>query len=55
MTALLMLTVFVFARRKGWGSDTPFELRRLMGASLEVVRGLEKLAARDRFVVASLF
>jgi hypothetical protein len=25
------------------------------GASLEVVRGLEKLAARDRFVVASLF
>lgn len=25
------------------------------GASLEVARGLEKLAARDRFVVASLF
>lgn len=25
------------------------------GASLEVTRGLEKLAARDRFVVASLF
>lgn len=25
------------------------------GASLDVVRGLEKLAARDRFVVASLF
>lgn len=25
------------------------------GASLEVSRGLEKLAARDRFVVASLF
>jgi hypothetical protein len=25
------------------------------GASLEVVKGLEKLAARDRFVVASLF
>ena len=25
------------------------------GASVEVVRGLEKLAARDRFVVASLF
>lgn len=25
------------------------------GASLEAVRGLEKLAARDRFVVASLF
>jgi hypothetical protein len=25
------------------------------GASMETVRGLEKLAARDRFVVASLF
>ena len=25
------------------------------GASLEVVKGLEKLAARDRFVVGSLF
>lgn len=25
------------------------------GGSLEVVKGLEKLAARDRFVVASLF
>ena len=25
------------------------------GASVEVVKGLEKLAARDRFVVASLF
>ena len=25
------------------------------GASLEVVKGLDKLAARDRFVVASLF
>jgi hypothetical protein len=25
------------------------------GASLEVAKGLEKLAARDRFVVASLF
>jgi len=37
MTALMMLTVFIFAYRKGWGSDTPFELRRLIGASLEVV------------------
>jgi hypothetical protein len=25
------------------------------GASLEVTRGLEKLAARDRYVIASLF
>ncbi len=37
MTGLMMLTVYIFARRKGWGSDTPFEMRRLMGASLEVV------------------
>lgn len=37
MTVLMMLTVWIFARRKGWGSDTPFELRQLMGAGLEVV------------------
>lgn len=37
MTLLMMATVFVFARLKGWGSDTPFSLRRLSGASLEVI------------------
>lgn len=37
MTALLMLTVYVIARRKGWGSDTPFSLRALLAASLEIV------------------
>lgn len=37
MTILMMLTVYIFAKRKGWGSDTPFELRQLMGASLEVL------------------
>ncbi|HLP69263.1 MAG TPA: TRAP transporter large permease [Rhizobium sp.] len=36
MTVLMMLTVVVFAHRKGWGSDTPFDLRRLGAASLEV-------------------
>jgi len=36
MTALMMLTVYIFARRKGWGSDTPFELKQLLGASMEV-------------------
>ncbi len=36
MTVLMMLTVFIFAYRKGWGSDTPFELKRLASASLEV-------------------
>lgn len=37
MTALMMVTVAIFAYRKGWGSDTPFELRRLGAASLEIV------------------
>ncbi|WP_134678724.1 TRAP transporter large permease [Paracoccus ravus] len=37
MTSLMMLTVYIFARRKGWGSDTPFELRQLLGAGLEVL------------------
>jgi TRAP-type C4-dicarboxylate transport system permease large subunit len=36
MTVLMMLTVAVFAYRHGWGSDTPFELRRLAGATGEV-------------------
>ncbi|WP_416799367.1 TRAP transporter large permease [Ciceribacter azotifigens] len=36
MTVLMMLTVVIFAHRKGWGSDTPFELRKLGAASLEV-------------------
>jgi TRAP-type C4-dicarboxylate transport system permease large subunit len=36
MTVLMMVTVAVFAHRKGWGSDTPFELKRLAGASIEV-------------------
>lgn len=36
MTGLMMLTVWVFARRYGWGSDTPFDLRQLLGAFLEV-------------------
>jgi TRAP-type C4-dicarboxylate transport system permease large subunit len=37
MTVLMMITVAVFAFRRGWGSDTPFEIRRLAGASLEVI------------------
>ena len=36
MTLLMMITVFIFAYRKGWGSDTPFELKKLASASLEV-------------------
>jgi len=37
MTVLMMVTVYIFARRKGWGSDTPFELKQLLSASMEVV------------------
>ncbi|ASY65892.1 TRAP-type C4-dicarboxylate transport system, large permease component (plasmid) [Sinorhizobium sojae CCBAU 05684] len=37
MTALMMLTVAILAYRRGWGSDTPFEIKRLLSASLEVV------------------
>ncbi|AFL50064.1 TRAP-type C4-dicarboxylate transport system permease large subunit [Sinorhizobium fredii] len=37
MTVLMMLTVAVFAYKRGWGSDTPFEIKRLLSASLEVV------------------
>ncbi|MDN3712742.1 TRAP transporter large permease [Paracoccus cavernae] len=37
MTSLMMLTVYIFARRYGWGSDTPFNLRQLLGAGGEVL------------------
>jgi TRAP-type C4-dicarboxylate transport system permease large subunit len=37
MTLLMMLTVAVFAYRKGWGSDTPFSMAKLGEASLEIV------------------
>ncbi|QEU08343.1 TRAP transporter large permease [Paracoccus yeei] len=37
MTLLMMATVYVFARAKGWGSDTPFDLKELLAATLEVV------------------
>jgi len=36
MTLMMMVTVGVFAYRRGWGSDTPFDVRRLAGAGLEV-------------------
>src|SRR3712207_6553293 len=36
MTLLMMVTVAVFAHRRGWGSDTPFNLRALGGAAIEV-------------------
>ena len=36
MTLLMMATVTYFARRNGWGSDTPFSMPRLVSASIEV-------------------
>ncbi|BDA85682.1 ABC transporter permease [Aureimonas sp. SA4125] len=37
MTALMMVTVAIFAHRYGWGSDAPFEVRKLFAASLEIL------------------
>jgi TRAP-type C4-dicarboxylate transport system permease large subunit len=36
MTLFMMITVAVFARLKGWGSDAPFDLRQIASAMLEV-------------------
>ncbi|MBK9081114.1 MAG: TRAP transporter large permease [Rhizobiales bacterium] len=36
MTILMMLTVWIFARKYGWGSDAPFSWRKLGEASLEI-------------------
>jgi len=37
MMVLMMITVAIFAYRRGWGSDTPFSWRRLFAASAEVL------------------
>nr|WP_299503840.1 TRAP transporter large permease [uncultured Rhizobium sp.] len=37
MTVLMMITVAIFAYRRGWGADTPFEIKRLLSASVEVM------------------
>jgi TRAP-type C4-dicarboxylate transport system permease large subunit len=37
MTVLMMITVAVFAARRGWGSDAPFDIRKLAEASTEIV------------------
>lgn len=37
MTLLMMITVAVFAYRRGWGSDTPFVWKQLLSASIEIV------------------
>ena len=37
MTLLMMITVFVFARIKGWGSDSPFDIRQIGAALIEII------------------
>ena len=37
MTVLMMITVAIFAYKKNWGSDAPFEIRKLLAAGLEIV------------------
>ena len=37
MTVLMMITVAIFAYKRGWGSDTPFSLAKLGEASLEIL------------------
>ena len=37
MTVLMMITVAIFAARRGWGSDAPFDIRKLAEASTEIV------------------
>lgn len=37
MTALMMLTVWIFAKRYGWGSDTPFDLKELVKSGSEII------------------
>ncbi|MBA3447195.1 MAG: TRAP transporter large permease [Pseudaminobacter sp.] len=37
MMFLMMATVAFFAYRRGWGSDTPFSLRKLIAASAEIL------------------
>ncbi|KAA3501418.1 MULTISPECIES: TRAP transporter large permease [Rhizobium/Agrobacterium group] len=54
MTVLMMLTVYIFAKRKGWGSDTPFELKKLLSASLEIVIVLSFPVAVYLMILAGL-
>jgi TRAP-type C4-dicarboxylate transport system permease large subunit len=36
MTLFMMITVAVFARLRGWGSDAPFDLRQISKAMIEI-------------------
>ncbi len=37
MTVLMMITVWIFARIRKWGSDSPFEWRRIAAATVEII------------------
>ena len=37
MTVFMMVTVMVFARLRGWGSDAPFNFRQILKALLEII------------------
>ncbi|RYE85297.1 MAG: TRAP transporter large permease subunit, partial [Hyphomicrobiales bacterium] len=37
MTVLMMITVAIFAYKKNWGSDAPFEIRKLLAAGVEIL------------------
>src|SRR5205823_8810311 len=54
MTLMMMATVAYFAHRNGWGSDTPFSLRQVGSAGLEVVIVLSFPLAVWLLVVAGL-
>ncbi|WP_181701512.1 TRAP transporter large permease [Chthonobacter albigriseus] len=54
MTFLMMGTVAVFAYRRGWGSDAPFEMRKLLAASVEIGVVLAFPVAVYLFVAAGL-
>src|SRR5437867_3812473 len=54
MTLLMMATVAYFAHKNGWGSDTPFSLRQVGSAGLEIVIVLGFPMAVWLLVVAGL-
>ncbi|WGF90438.1 TRAP transporter large permease [Marinivivus vitaminiproducens] len=54
MTLLMMVTVAVFAHRYGWGSDTPFALRKVISAGFEIVVVLAFPAAVYALVYAGM-
>src|SRR4051794_23480081 len=54
MTLMMMATVAYFAHKNGWGSDTPFSLRQVGSAGLEIVIVLSFPLAVWLMVVAGL-